>query len=175
MSVHADLFCHPHIFAEGVGGHGKDRDTGQPGVRQRADRFCRLVAVHDRHLDIHQYGIITARMRGSYFFHSFLAVRGCLHDESGIFQKHFRNFPIDIDIVHKQKPLLAEIKLPGRDGFGSVRILRLIGQFQCQADDEFGPFPLFRDDFYRSVHQIQKAFRNGHTEPCSLDAADRCP
>lgn len=55
---HSGCGCCGNIFAEGVGRHGNNRDSGCVRViRGTADRRC-LISVHHRYLDVHQDDVI---------------------------------------------------------------------------------------------------------------------
>ena len=68
-AVHAAFHGVAAILIEGIGGHGKDRNSGQSGIFQSADLPGGGIAVHDRHLHIHQHQIIAARHGGADLFH----------------------------------------------------------------------------------------------------------
>ena len=52
------------MFAEGVGRHGNNRDSGCVRViRGTADRRC-LISVHHRYLDVHQDAVIGSGREG---------------------------------------------------------------------------------------------------------------
>ena len=58
---HSGCGCCGNIFAEGVGRHGNNRDSGCVRViRGTADRRC-LISVHHRYLDVHQDDVIGSR------------------------------------------------------------------------------------------------------------------
>ena len=55
---HSGCGCCGNIFAEGVGRHGNNRDSGCVRViRGPADRRC-LISVHHRYLDVHQDDVL---------------------------------------------------------------------------------------------------------------------
>ena len=57
--------CCGNIFAEGVGRHGNNRDSGcVRAIRGTADRRCCLISVHHRYLDVHQDDVIGSGREG---------------------------------------------------------------------------------------------------------------
>ena len=62
---HSGCGCCGNIFAEGVGRHGNNRDSGCVRViRGTADRRCCLISVHHRYLDVHQDDVIGSGREG---------------------------------------------------------------------------------------------------------------
>lgn len=56
---HSGCGCCGNIFAEGVGRHGNNRDSGcVRAIRGTADRRCCLISVHHRYLDVRQDDVI---------------------------------------------------------------------------------------------------------------------
>ena len=53
MRIHTSFDRPLIILRKSVRGQCNDRDTGQFPILQLPDRFCRLMSIHDRHLDIH--------------------------------------------------------------------------------------------------------------------------
>ncbi len=62
---HSGCGCCGNIFAECVGRHGNNRNSGCVRViRGTADRRCCLISVHHRHLDVHQDDVIGSGREG---------------------------------------------------------------------------------------------------------------
>ena len=62
---HSGCGCCGNIFAEGVGRHGNNRDSGcVRAIRGTADRRCCLISVHHRYLDVHQDDVIGSGREG---------------------------------------------------------------------------------------------------------------
>ena len=63
MGVHAGVQRRLFVFGKGVGRHGDDGNALCVLPLQSADGPRGLVAVHHRHLHIHQDGVEFARLR----------------------------------------------------------------------------------------------------------------
>ena len=57
MGAHAGVQRRPFVLGKGVGRHGDDGNGGRVRPLQGADGPGGLVAVHHRHLDVHQNGV----------------------------------------------------------------------------------------------------------------------
>ena len=101
-TVHAAFHGAAAILIEGVGGHGKDRDPGQSGVFQRADLPGGGIAIHDRHLNIHQHQIIAARRGGAYFFHRYGTVVSRIDPEAILPSNFLRDLAVQLVVLHQQ-------------------------------------------------------------------------
>ena len=62
MSVHAAFSGHSPILLKGVSRQSDNGDVMKKGVVQASDYLGSLIAVHGRHLDIHQNYGISARL-----------------------------------------------------------------------------------------------------------------
>ena len=54
MSIHAGSHAFLDVFVKSVGRHRDDRQSGLRRIRQRTDGRGSLIAIHFRHVDIHQ-------------------------------------------------------------------------------------------------------------------------
>ena len=99
------------ILIHGVGGHGNDGQVPDIRPGHRPDRPGRLVAVHNRHLYVHQDRVIVALLGCLHHLYRIRAVRGRLHDKPCLLQNLFRNLAVQFVILHKQDSLSAEISL----------------------------------------------------------------
>ena len=80
----------------------KDR----PGVTLATQQACRHIAVHDRHLHVHQHHAMVAGQR---HLHADLAVFGLVHGHATFFQHQADQFAVFRAVVDHQHPL------PGRE------------------------------------------------------------
>lgn len=58
--IHADRLGGLHILGKGVGGHGDNRHTLAVIARAAADGAGRVVAVHPRHLNVHEHHVVIS-------------------------------------------------------------------------------------------------------------------
>ena len=143
MVIHPGIQCRLFIFGEGVCRHGDDRDARLLGVIHPPYLLCRIVAVHHRHLDIHEHGGVMVLGAVPHGFDGQLAVEGLLDDGS----RHFEDFAGDLDIqlvvLHKQDAPAPEI-----DGRGFVRLRRTV-------------LPLGHDELLKHIQQAGPEQRLG--------------
>ena len=81
-----------------MGGHGDDRELGIAGVR--SDEPGGFIAIHNRHLNIHQHQIVPRAAADHR--HGLLTVDGYIHHRTGVFQKFDRQVLIHFVIFHQQ-------------------------------------------------------------------------
>ena len=58
--IHADRLGGLHILGKGVGGHGDNRHTLAVIARAAADGAGRVVAIHPRHLNVHEHHVVIS-------------------------------------------------------------------------------------------------------------------
>ena len=106
MGVHAGLQRVADVIHKGVGRHGDDGHRLSRWVLAGPDGPGCLVAVHDRHLDIHKDDVVLAGGGGFKFIHSLLAVlRGVADSPHGAEDLH-QYHAVDFDIVYHHDMLL---------------------------------------------------------------------
>ena len=89
---------------QGIGRHGDDRQVAE--ARFAADQPGRLVAVHDRHLAVHEdqvVGLLAYRRNG------FLAIFGCFHQKADRTEHFFGQFAIDLVVFDEQHALAGKM------------------------------------------------------------------
>jgi hypothetical protein len=92
-----------------VRGHGDDRQRLETGA---ATQFAgRTVAVHDRHLDVHQHQIESARVTHPEAIDRFLAVAGHHRRDADRAEQGFDDLAVERMIIDDQYPR-AVIALP---------------------------------------------------------------
>ena len=121
MSVHAGGQGFPHVLLIGVGAHGNDRQPLRIFGAKAADLLRCLIAVHDRHLDIHQHRVVAARRRILDLVDGDLAVLGIVDLKAGFLEYRGRDHAVHLVVLGKQQPFAREIV---RGAF-AVCILRL--------------------------------------------------
>ena len=102
MRVHARLQRLALILFKGVGGHRDNREIRFGRIGQCADAPRRFIAVHARHLHIHQHQFEVVGLRALDALHRFRAVTDRLHGEAGFFQNGLRDFAVQFVILHQQ-------------------------------------------------------------------------
>lgn len=58
--IHADRLGGLHILGKGAGGYGDNRHTLAVIARAAADGAGRIVAIHPRHLNVHEYHVVIS-------------------------------------------------------------------------------------------------------------------
>ena len=97
MVVHANGPALLAVVAHGIGAHGQD---GQAVIDLLpADGCCGLIAVHDRHLQIHQDQIIAARLQHG---QRLLAVLGQVNPEAFLRQQLRSHLLIDLVVLNQE-------------------------------------------------------------------------
>ena len=109
MPVHACRHSGSYILVEGVGRHGKNGDGVRVGVYRSANGSCRLIAIHDRHLHIHQNNVVLTGSRGrkkSYYLSSVFGTfdRGPCH-----FKKLLGDFTVEFIVFNQQYMLPRKV------------------------------------------------------------------
>ena len=103
--VHADGQGAFAITRHGVGCHGNHRQVLQGCVG--ADVPCGLVAVHHRHLAVHQHAVKTGVVRQQ--VQRLAAVGGELHLDPGMAQQLQREFLVEFVVFHQQQALAGKL------------------------------------------------------------------
>ena len=84
MGIHAERGGLRLVFGESIGRHGDDGDLRKPWILQMANDGGRLVAIHIRHLDIHEDEIIPERLSFLKHRQTLDAISGTLHKKPGL-------------------------------------------------------------------------------------------
>ena len=79
VRLHAGRFYRFHVFFKGVGRHGKNGDPRERRIIQRPNGARGLIAVHDRHLEIHENGVVIPRLGCGDQIHRHFSVFGRLY------------------------------------------------------------------------------------------------
>ena len=109
MGIHAAVQAFFHVLGKSIGRHGDDRKAGVRPVRC-PDRPCGLVAVHDRHPDIHQDSRIISRLRSLKLFHTELPVFGPVQKEPAVCEKLICNLPVELVVLGNQEPFPLNVR-----------------------------------------------------------------
>ena len=102
VAVHARGHGPFHVFPVGVGGHGDDRHQAGVDAVQSPDFSRGFIAVHFRHLDVHENKIIIVFGRGREHVHPFQAVFRCVNRGPGAGQEFLHNHAVDFNVFHQQ-------------------------------------------------------------------------
>ena len=169
MSLHTGCYRRLLILFKGICRHGDNRRFGKIMVRQCPDQFCRLISVHDRHLNIHQNQVVISRFGKSKLFHRLLTVFRCFDLESFFLQDRHGNLPVYRVIFHQQQANLGAVPL-------FIKALMVGNWFfrigQLQLHDKLAAFSPLGHDLYSATHHINNGLCNGHAETGSLCLAD---
>ncbi len=163
------------ILREGVGGHGQDGNVCQALVFQSADGARGLVAVHDRHLHVHEHQLEMVGAGCLQQIHCLLAVHGILHREALVFQKRDGYLAVQVVVVHKQQMAAAHgmgAGAGGPFGLGPRRLRASCVQGEQQLNGECRAAVLFAFHGNRAVHHVHQVLRDRHAQARALDAAD---
>lgn len=110
VRVHAGRETVLHVVGEGVGRHSDDGDGPAERIFAAADGLRSFIAVHARHLDVHENGVVVAGLDGFKGLDDLRAVgtdgaRGAVHLEDGL-----QNFGVEGVVLR------AEESHPAEDG-----------------------------------------------------------
>jgi hypothetical protein len=97
--VHAGLEALLAVALHGARGHRDDRDAAGAARLALADLARRLVAVHPRHLAVHQHGVVAAARAGR---ERLLAVLGELDAEAQLLEDLGRDLLVDLVVLGHQ-------------------------------------------------------------------------
>ena len=104
MGIHASLHGSPLVIFEGIGGHGYDRNGKCMRRRGSSYGLGSFIAVHYRHLYIHEHHIKFIRTGRDELLDNFLSVIGYCALHSYCIQQLHNNLSIDF-IVFSNKDL----------------------------------------------------------------------
>ena len=99
MIVHAGCGALLLVAGHGMRGHGDDGQVLEPRIP--ADDPRGGVAVHHRHLDIHQHGIVAI---GLHRIQGFLPVAGQGHDHARTGKDFHRDLLVELVVFNEQNP-----------------------------------------------------------------------
>ena len=111
MGVHASFEGILLIFLEGIGGHSYDGYICFYGIAEFADSACGIVAIHARHLDIHEDESERAGWFVLYALQALLSVFDPGDMESVVFEQLGSDLRIEFVIFRQQQ--WASIELIG--------------------------------------------------------------
>ena len=101
MVVHAALHADAAVLVPCVGAEGDDGYLLRVLPIHGPDSAGGLVAVHDRHLDVHQHQVKVPQGTVCDNLHRVRAVGDGLHQESGVLQHCLRQQTVDFDVLHQ--------------------------------------------------------------------------
>lgn len=149
MLVHAALMALFDVVLKGICGHGEDGDERSITAGEASDPPARLIAVHDRHHDIHENEVIVAKGRFAECLDSFRAIftGGDLH------AFFFKEIEYDLAV---QLIVLDEEDVKTGEGDGSFarcfRFLRRMVDGEGNGDGEAGADALPAGEGDRASH-----------------------
>ena len=91
-------------------------------VLHTPDPGGRLIAVHDRHLDIHQDRVIIFLLRDRHHTNCLTAVAGFLNLKSGLLEQFTGNLHIEFIVLDNKDPLPVGVKLHKKLTGGKVSV-----------------------------------------------------
>ncbi len=171
MAVHPGLHRIPAVFLKGIGRHGDNRNIRQPWIFQRPNRSGGLVAVHRRHLHIHQDDVVEVRRRPLDLLHSHIPIIRLLHHHSVAFQQLPGDFTVEGVVLHQQHALALQIR-----GILRVRCVRWQIRHRSNAEAvdaaEFRAFALFAPAGNLAAQLLHNAPRDGQPKSRAFNTAD---
>ena len=165
MLVHSRLFCSQPVLREGVGRHCDDGNFLCVLSVQRADHPGGLVAVHNRHHDVHQDHV---KFTGAAFFEyiqGFPAIPRLGHDGTLILEHKFRDFHIQ-PIVFRQKNMEALDRLL-RCILLLLPLVPILIDLKRDPDHKGSPHTFFTFEGDGSPHFLDQLLGNRHSQACS--------
>ena len=142
-------------------------------MRRRTNRTGRLVAVHDRHLNIHQHGIEIACGHALEPLQRLLSVDRPLTGDALAGQKLLQNLRVDVVVLRHQNPDALQ-----RSGIGVRRVRRLraavrrlCSAAQLQLHPEGASLARRAVHGDGSTHHVHEASGDRHAQPRARHAA----
>lgn len=111
MAVHSGLPGLFDVSREGVGSHCDDGHSAGVGPGQRPDLLGGLIAVHDRHLHVHEDQAIVARRGLGELFAALDAVISALHNGAGLGEELNPDLLVERIVFYQQEPSAAKVVL----------------------------------------------------------------
>ena len=111
------MLVHPHglgrlnILGESVGRHGDNGDLLAVIPVHGPDGSGGVVAVHPRHLDVHEDDVVISVLTAEHPVHSFRSVGSALHSEAGHLQDLPGDLRVQLIVLHKQGTATRQIYL----------------------------------------------------------------
>ena len=173
MAVHSRCQSFLPILVKSVGRHGQDGNLSS-GSGQVTDRLCRLVAVHFRHLDIHENCVIIILRLLFQRLHTFLAVSGPLCLKAAFLQKRHCDLRVKLVVLSYQNPFPLQ---HFRKICPSILFLTLGIRSICQSKRK--PYDNLRAGsnlaFHldRTIHKLRQGFHDGKPQAGSRHLALR--
>ena len=171
-----DLVVHPRFqdllpfLHHGVRSHGDDRQRLETGIAP--DESGRLVAVHLRHLDIHQHQIETLAPF-NHHPHRFAAVNRHLDQSTGPAEEAAGELPVDLVILHQQDAHPCQV-LPRRTRRRphTIPLLRTFSpDTEPDREAEDAADPRFALRFDSPAHEFDQLPGDGEPEPGAAKSA----
>lgn len=100
--IHADRLGGLYILGKGVGGHGDNRHTLAVIARAAADGAGRVVAIHPRHLNVHERHVVISVGAVSQTIHRLNAVPSAIDRQPAHFQQFCGNLGIELIVLYQQ-------------------------------------------------------------------------
>ena len=122
MVVHTGIFRLADISNKCVCRQRQNRYPDRILTWQSTNRSCSLVAVHDRHLNIHQHHIIIPRCRSYKQLHCRLAILGRLNLQPLHFQQLDSNLTVQLVILNQQHPFPCQFLMQLRNSLAVTSI-----------------------------------------------------
>ena len=161
------------IFAVGFKGVGGERQNGnlrKPGIGKGADGAGGGVAVHHRHLDIHQDQLNFSGAAGGHPVNGLLPIGGGYHREALGGQQLLGNLPVQGVVLYQQQG--AVFRAEGTAAGELLPGFRMGSQREGQLDSEGGALPRCGGERNLSAHGIYQPLDNAKTQSGALNAGD---
>lgn len=173
MGIHAERDGLRLVFGESIGCHGDDGDLRKLRILQSANDGGRLIAVHIRHLDIHEDEIIPVRLSFLKHCQTLDAGSGALDKKPGILQELFCDFCIEIIVFRKKDAEALEYGIR-QDGLFCIELFfRTFSDAVRGRNSKGGAFARFALDRNSAAHELCQLLGDAHTEAKSRLAAFR--
>ena len=170
MTVHSG--CHGIflIFLKCICRHCNDRDTCLLPIRQLPDRPCCFIAIHFRHLDIHEDHIIGIRRHFCYHVDTLNAIHHALCFQTGTLKDCLCNLRIQIIILcYKDIPAFQDFRACFRIFDLPVFIKAFICYFVFQRNSKGTALSELALYLYCSTKQVHISLYDGHSKSGSCN------
>ena len=177
MTVHACFISLLHIFFERVRRDSNDRDPSHRSV-QSPDRLRRFIAVHHRHLHVHQYGVVQVSVCFFKDVYRFAAVRRHIDSEALVLKQQLGYLAVDLHVFHQKEASSFRSALVAGCVIETGAVCPglcspLLRDRQSEIDYHFRAASRLGIDHDPAAHGVDNALADRHSKACALDAADR--
>ena len=144
--IHAGILGTDDVFGEGIRRHGEDRKCFGIPLGKAADRSGGFIAIHDRHLDIHEDELVVARWMGGDLVNAVLSIHCRLDIGACHFEELLRDFTVQGIILDDKDAPAGQSQAAERQDTCLFRYLAFPFGARLQCSEETGAEEGLRDE-----------------------------